>query len=209
MKTVWAAALLGAVCAMPAHAETRALEGESFHAIDARGPYQLNIVAGALAARVAAEGTTQHLSDLEMHVENGVLQIRRHCSGICHSNGTRAVIEVSAPALDSVAIGWGADATVRHVAADSFNARASMGSDLTIDGTCGSLTAAASMGADVHAANLHCSAVSADASMGADMTVFASQSINARAGMGADIRVAGKPRQRAVHGGLGADVTID
>ena len=209
MRTLWAAALLGAAFVTPAQAETRSLEGETFHAIDARGPYQLNIVAGAPTAHAVAEGTTQHLSDLEMRVENGVLQIRRRCSGICNSNGTRAVIEVSASGLDSVAIGWGADASVRHVAADSFNAHVSMGSDLTLDGTCGSLTAAASMGADLHAANLHCNAVSADASMGSDVSVYASRSINAHAGMGADIRVAGNPAQRDVHGGLGADVTIE
>jgi hypothetical protein len=65
------------------------------------------------------------------------------------------------------------------------------------------------MGADLHAANLHCNAVSADASMGSDVSVYASRSINAHAGMGADIRVAGNPAQRDVHGGLGADVTIE
>lgn len=209
MKTLWAVTLLGAAFATAAHAETRSLEGETFHAIDARGPYQLNVVAGAPSAHVAASGRADHLSDLDMRVENGVLQIRRHCSGICNSNGTRAVIEVAAPALDSVAIGWGADASVQHVAADAFSAHVSMGSDLTLDGTCGSLTVAASMGADLHAANLHCNAVSADASMGADVTVYASQSVSAHAGMGADIRVAGKPAQRNVHGGIGADVTID
>ncbi|MFZ2031686.1 MAG: DUF2807 domain-containing protein [Vitreimonas sp.] len=209
MRTFCIAAMLGVAVAASAHAETRALDGQSFHAIDARGPYQLNIVSGAPAARVAANGSADHLSDLEMRVENGVLQIRRHCSGICNSNGTRAVIEVSAPALDSVAIGWGADASVQHVAADTFNAHVSMGSDLTLDGTCRSLIVAASMGADLHAANLRCNAVSADASMGADVAVYASQSIDAHAGMGSDIRVLGKPAQRNVHGGVGADVTID
>ena len=210
MKTLWLAILLGASALAPAaYAETRSLDGQSFHAIDARGPYRLNVVAGAPAPRVVADGRAEYLSDLDMHVENGVLQIRRHCSGICNSHGTRAVIEVAAPALDSVAIGWGADASVQHVAANTLDVHVSMGSDVTIDGTCGSLNAAASMGADLHAANLHCGVVNADASMGADVAVYASQSINAHAGMGADIRVSGKPAQRTVHGGVGADVTID
>lgn len=211
MRPIYAAAFVtvGVLTPALAQAETRSIEGQSFHAIDARGPYQLNIVAGASAARVQANGSADHLSDLDMRVENGVLQIRRHCNGICNSNGTRAVIDVSAQALDSVAIGWGADGAVQHVAADRFNVHVSMGSDLTLDGTCGSLTVAASMGADIHAANLHCNEVSADASMGADMAVYASQSIDAHAGMGSDIRVLGKPAQRNVHGGLGADVTID
>jgi hypothetical protein len=209
MRTFCVAVLLGAAVVAPAHAETRALDGQSFHAIDARGPYRLNIVAGAPVAHVAASGRVDHLSDLDMRVENGVLQIRRHCSGICNSNGTRAVIEVAAPALDSVDIGWGADASVQHVAADRFNVHVSMGSDVTIDGTCRLLTVAASMGADIHASNLHCNDVSADASMGSDVTVYASQSIDAHAGMGADISVAGKPAQRNVRGGIGADVTID
>jgi len=211
MKPIYAAAFLAVGVLTPtlAQAETRSIEGQSFHAIDARGPYQLNIVAGAPAAHVTANGTADHLSDLDMRVENGVLQIRRHCSGICNSHGTRAVIDVSAPALDSVAVGWGADASVQHIAADNFNVHVSMGSDLTIDGTCRSLTVAASMGADIHASNLHCNDVSADASMGADMAVYASQSIDAHAGMGSDIRVLGKPAQRNVHGGIGADVSID
>lgn len=211
MKPIYTATLLSIGLLTPAlaQAETRSLDGHSFHAIDARGPYRLNIVSGAPAVHVVADGRAEYLSDLEMRVENGVLQIRRHCSGICNSHGTRAVIDVSAPALDSVAVGWGADASVQHVAADAFSAHVSMGSDLTIDGTCGTLTAAASMGADLHAANLHCSEVNADASMGADVAVYASQAINAHAGMGSDIRVLGKPAQRNVHGGIGADVTID
>ncbi|MBS0384712.1 MAG: DUF2807 domain-containing protein [Proteobacteria bacterium] len=209
MRTLWAAALLSAATLTPAHAETRSLEGQSFHAIDARGPYQLNVVVGAPAARSIADGKAEYLTDLDMRVENGVLRIRRNCSGICNSNHTRAVIDISAPSLDRVAVGWGADAQVRGVAADTFDATASMGSDLSIDGTCGALTASASMGADLHASHLRCHDVRATASMGADMSVYASQSIAARAGLGTDIHVAGAPERRDVHGSIGSDVTIE
>src|SRR6185295_19280433 len=101
---------------------------QAFHAIDARGPYRLNIVAGAPAAHALATGTADHLRDLDIRVVNGVLQIRRNCSGLCNSNGTRAVIDIAAPALDRVAIGYGADATVEHLSACAFDASASMGS---------------------------------------------------------------------------------
>lgn len=209
MRTLFAAALLSTLVLAPAYADTRAVENQAFHAIDARGPYRLNIVAGAPAAHAIATGTADHLRDLDIRVVNGVLQIRRNCSGICNSNGARAVIDITAPTLDRVAIGYGADANVEHLAAGAFDASASMGSDLTLQGACGSLTAAASMGADLRADALRCESVHASASMGSDVSVFASRSIEARAGMGADIHVSGKPEQRELHGGLGGDVTID
>ena len=208
MRTFYAAALFSVALLTPAHAETRSLDGQAFHAIDARGPYRLNITAGAPAARAVADGRAEFLRDLDMHVENGVLLIRRQCSGLCNSRETRAVIDITAPTLDRVAIGWGADADVHGVAADTFDAAASMGAELRLGGTCGSLTASASMGAEMRATDLKCDSVRASASMGADVYVYASHSISARAGMGADVRVAGQPEQRDVHEGMGADVTI-
>lgn len=208
MRTVYIAVLASIALLTPAHAETRSLEGQAFHAIDARGPYRLNITAGAPSARAVADGRTELLRDLDMRVENGVLLIRRQCSGFCNSRETRAVINIAAPTLDRVAIGWGADADVRGLAADTFDAAASMGAELRLGGTCGSLTASASMGAEMRAADLKCDSVRASASMGADVYVYASRSINAHAGMGADVLVAGAPEQRDVHAGLGADVTF-
>ncbi|MBL4604373.1 MAG: DUF2807 domain-containing protein [Flavobacteriaceae bacterium] len=88
----------------------------------------------------------------------------------------------------------GADMRI-EVDADNVTSRSSSGADLRISGIANSHSANASSGSSIHAYNLKSKNVTAKVSSGADISVFATESINARASSGGDIRYKGSPEK--------------
>jgi len=88
----------------------------------------------------------------------------------------------------------GADMRI-EVDADNVTSSSSSGSDLRITGKSNTHEAKASSGSSIHAYGLESKDVTAKVSSGADIGVYASESINARASSGGDIRYKGSPEK--------------
>lgn len=88
----------------------------------------------------------------------------------------------------------GADMRI-EVDADHVTSSSSSGSDLRISGKTNSHESNASSGSSISAYNLESKDVSAKVSSGADIAVHATESINARASSGGDIRYKGNPER--------------
>lgn len=88
----------------------------------------------------------------------------------------------------------GADMRI-EIDADIVDSSSSSGSDLKISGKANSHSANASSGSSISAYNLESKDVTAKVSSGADISVNATESINARASSGGDIRYKGNPER--------------
>ncbi len=100
---------------------------------------------------------------------------------------------ISAKDLE-VSTSSGADMRI-EVEANNVTSSSSSGSDLRISGKAKTHSTSASSGSSVHAYNLESKEVTARVSSGADIGVFASESIDARATSGGDIRYRGNPEK--------------
>ncbi|MEO0722369.1 MAG: DUF2807 domain-containing protein, partial [Pseudomonadota bacterium] len=98
---------------------------------------------------------------------------------------------------------------VTDISAGEVRAEASSGSGISISGTCDSLRAESSSGADIDAGNLICDDVRADASSGSDIEAYATRSLRADASSGADIDVGGSPSVVDIDKSSGGDVDYD
>lgn len=205
MKNVLAAALIATAFAAAASAETRSVG--AFNAVDARGRFRVEIVAGANRA-VEIDGPDAQRIAARVNGDELVLSpVDRNWFG--SEPEIHAVVRVTAPALASVQASRGADVEVRDLRSDQFNADASMGGVLRLAGGCGRLDAAASMGGEIDAGAFACTHVHAAASMGGTLRVTARQAVEASASMGGVIAVSGAPPQRESHSSMGGEVSFD
>ncbi|MBI1185929.1 MAG: hypothetical protein GC206_01065 [Alphaproteobacteria bacterium] len=196
-----------ALTASPAYADTRRIDGQAFHAIDASGPYEVVYTAGPDHS-VVITGETRRLNRMRVQVRNGVLRISRRCTFFCSSRGTLARVEATAPSLRSFDASMGLEARANGLDADQLSVDVSMGASLTVDGRCGSLNADVSMGGALRARGLECARVMVDASMGGEADVFAGEAVDADASMGGDIDVLGAPAARRVSRSMGGDISF-
>lgn len=206
----FAACLIAALMlAAPAFAETRTINAQGFHAIDASGPYRLQFAVGETYS-VSVQGAARDLDRMRISVSEGVLRISRRCTFFCGgNNGARAAITVTAPRLDRFDASMGLNASARGVEASEFSADVAMGGVLDITGACGHLSADVAMGGVLRAAEFRCRTVIIDASMGGAANVHATQSVNAEASMGGDVDVFGSPGQRNIARTMGGDVSVN
>lgn len=196
-----------ALTASPAQAETRRIDGEPFHAIEASGPYEVEYAPGAAHA-VVITGEPRRLDRMRVSVRNGVLRISRRCTFFCSSRGTLARIQVTAPSLDRFEAAMGLEGRARGLDAETLDLGIAMGASIEAEGRCGALNADLSMGAVLKADDLRCARVRIDASMGAEADVFAAEAIEAEASMGADIDVLGAPPARSISRTMGGDISF-
>jgi hypothetical protein len=196
-----------ALTASPAQAETRRIDGQAFHAIDASGPYELVYTPGPEHA-VVITGETRRLNRMRVQVRNGVLRISRRCTFFCSSRGNLARIEVTGPALRRFDAAMGLEARASGVDAEQFDADVAMGAALDVEGRCGALNADVSMGGVLRASGLRCARVVVDASMGGEAAVFAADAVEADASMGGDIDVFGEPPARSTSRSMGGDISF-
>lgn len=103
----------------------------------------------------------------------------------------------------------GVNAKFSSLKATTISLDASAGARAELAGECGSIDVDASAGATIRAADLRCSRASAEGSAGANMRIHAVEAVTAEAGVGASIRVSGKPKSIDKHASLGGSVTID
>lgn len=186
MKPVMALTALAAALAAPAAAEMRELRG--FTEIVVSDGINLEVTAGS---PYAVEVTGTDASRVETRVEGGVLRIRQRNRPWFGRSDLDADVRVSLPQLHGLAASRGVSASATGIEAETFDLAAAMGAEVRVAGSCGALDAAASMGAVIRAGELHCRTVDVAASMGADARVYASESYEGSASMGASINVDG------------------
>jgi hypothetical protein len=169
----------------PAAAETRDLSG--FTRVSASAGFDVDVaVGGGFQVDVTGPGANRVVT----RVDGGTL-IVEPTPGIHWGRRPPVRISVSMPRVDGLSSSSGADLTARGVNTESISLRASSGSDLNVEGTCGAVDADVSSGADIDARNLRCQRGSAEASSGADVYVNVSGELDVRASSGADVHVSG------------------
>ncbi|MCU4175268.1 head GIN domain-containing protein [Carboxylicivirga sp. N1Y90] len=100
----------------------------------------------------------------------------------------------------------GADAYL-DVVCNDVSLKTSGGSDIKIKGTTKNLKASASGGSDIHANDLKALVVEVNTSGGADASVWAVESISAKASGGGDIDYHGNPKVKNITESGGGDIT--
>jgi hypothetical protein len=224
MHRLIAPALLIAILAGPAAAETRALTGfDEVHASDKLrvevtvGEAYAVEVDGADAGRVRTriDGDELRISDarrpwigsgrqLDAVVRVTMPEVR----ALAAARGAELRATLSGPCDQLTAVAaMGATTEVEDLQCDSVEAAAAMGGTLRLAGTCRVLDATAAMGGNLRADRLQCETVDASAAMGGDVRAYASQSYDASAAMGGSVNVAGDASEREQSTAMGGSVT--
>lgn len=116
-----------------------------------------------------------------------------------YSEGVLKVTDIN------VSTSSGADMKVELDAA-SVDASSSSGSDLRIKGTTNQFYGTATSGSSTNAYGLKSKTATVKASSGADLTIYVTESINARASSGGDIRYKGNPEKVTKRSSSGGDI---
>ena len=206
MRMLLAGMLLTLAMASPAGADVRRIEVPGLTAVEASGPFTVQVVSGAAPA-ATLEGSAAALARMLTTFSNGLLKVRDTCWINCGRRNLDVVLKVVAPRIDSLDFSKGIEADVSDVAAGSLRLSVQMGAELDIAGRCDTLEASAKMGADLDASTLVCRQVDVTASMGANAKVHATERVKVKGSMGADVRVLGDPAQRETSGTMGANIT--
>ena len=192
-----------------ANAETKNYDIADFTRISASAGVEVEATVGGEYS-VRAEGAAENIERLKIKKSGSTLKIGRERTGFNFRwRGGAPTVYVSLPALEEANTSSGAEFSVTGVSADRFYASASSGSELELEGNCSRFDADASTGAVLDAEDLICRDVEIDVSTGAEAKVHASESIDASASTGGDVRVYGSPQSRDVSRSLGGDVDIE
>ncbi len=202
---------------------------------DKRVPYYIVRVSGPdldgvvvkRSANLTANGVDNdmfdaHVSssgDLRLSGSADAAELHASSSGDILASGFRAqTLDIKASSSGDIEVTAYGDGVVRIDASSSgdldlaslgtaeFQIQASSSADIELSGQCASIEVDASSSADVDADELACHDAIVGASSGADVSVFASESIEARASSGGDINVSGTPALRNISRSSGGDV---
>jgi hypothetical protein len=210
----------------PAHAqarETRPLDG--FDAVEVSGGIDLVLRQGASFAVevVVPDGDA---AQIITEVRGNKLEIRRKNSLGFFDWGDHGSVNVTLPALKSLAASGGSDVRVEgsvssdtlaivasggsdvslEVAAGALDVEASGGSDLRLRGTARSANVRSSGGSDLNASQLTANEVDLQSSGGSDLSIAVRDKIVAHASGGSDISYTGQPSVVDVDTSGGADI---
>lgn len=208
LRPLAAALALSAATAAPALAETRTWDLAGFTEVEATAGVEVIVEVGrdfsiALEASRSADLET---ALVEMRGDRLVLGRRRGGNGINIGRAPVFVYTVTLPSLEAARSTAGSEMDISGIAGGAIALSAAAGSDLVARGSCDTLEADASSGADIEAFELTCRDVEADASSGADIEVMATERIRARASSGADVLVRGNPERRDTRDSSGGNV---
>lgn len=220
-----AALLATAAIAAPAFAETRSYDFKTFSRLDIAAGYEVVFIQGAQRS-VTIE--SEDFSKVEARQDGNTLVIGRpqhtNLRGRVHD-----VVRITAPSLEAIELSAGVkfatsalnvgdikldlsagvEADMSGVRAKRIDLDTSAGVTVKLAGECQDLHVDASAGVTVKAEDLRCRTADVDASAGSSVRVSASDKVNADAGVGASIRVAGKPKDVDKHISLGGSISVD
>ncbi|MDC9823477.1 DUF2807 domain-containing protein [Devosia sp. ZB163] len=226
-----AAAAVALLLAVPAYAETRAIELPAFTAVDISSGIDAVVKIGPTQSIEAEASDPRLLDDLQVKVEGRTLKAYFDWNIfdlLSFGSDRRITLHITAPALDTVDASAGSDINATGITGDrlSFNAssgadisasgvvakainlQASSGAGLDIAGTCDVAKANASSGSDLDASDLVCATVDANASSGSDLEVHATGAVKVNASSGSDVTVSGSPSDVEQESSSGGDIQV-
>jgi len=205
-------------------AVTQERKAEPFHAIEVSTGIDLYLTQGE-SEKITVEASHDIIDNLKTKVENGVLKIYMEKKIFWKWDITQKVY-VTFRDIDMLDASSGSDVESEGTLqlknmkieassgsdikltlnADGIEVETSSGSDVSLEGTVNTLEASASSGSDLKTGELKAKHCIVSASSGSDITVYAGESIKARASSGSDIRYLGNPSSKDIDESSGGDV---
>jgi len=215
------------VLALPASAETKDYNMDSFNALDVSAGVTVIYEVGE-SQSVVAENNRGNFDKLRIENRGDTLVIKRANSGWFRRNRENYTVRVTGPAVSAIdsssgsmvkangvsgndvdlEVSSGASLHVTNVQADSISLGASSGSRLEAAGSCSGAEIDASSGASIDANDLICVDVDAGASSGASVRAHASKSVDGHASSGASVKVTGGATDIEKSRSSGGSVTV-
>lgn len=215
--------------AMPANAETKSYDMDSFNKLSVSAGVKVIFEAGDTQS-IIAENDDGNFDKLILKSSGDTLVVSRESSGGWFRRGKRQnyTVRISGPALSAVSASSGSDVDASGISGDTVSLKvssgaglevtnidagkislsASSGSEMDAYGTCSSAHMSSSSGASVDADELICDALDASASSGASVKGHARQSVSGSASSGASIKVVGGAPHVDVSKSSGGSVSV-
>lgn len=201
------AALLALGSASAASAAEQALTVGPFTRVEAAAGMTVTIAQGPQA--VVLTGDANNFDRVEVRVEDGALQIRRHTRMFDWGPWRGEVgVRVSMPQIEALKASSGAEITAREIQAGAIALRASSGGVLEIDGVCTEVEGKASSGGELDAERLICAKADGEASSGGDVELHATAEAHGRASSGGSVRISGGASVTSQESSSGGGVRI-
>lgn len=214
-----------ALSVAPAFAETRSYDFKNFTKLDISAGYEVTFTQ---APQRSVTVESDDFSKIIVEQIGDTLRIKRP-----HNTNLRGqvhdVVRISAPDLDAadlaagvkfradglrvddltLDINAGVDATFDNVRAQTIKLDLNAGVDVDLSGECQTLRVEGNAGIDLDADGLKCRSADIDAGVGSSIRAYASESVVAKAGIGASVHVAGSPKSVDKHASFGGSISID
>ena len=208
-QTLIAAAALS--LALPASAETKSYDMDSFNKISASAGVTVIFEAGDTQS-IIAENKNGNFDRLILKTSGDTLVIgREKTSWFSRKSKQNYTVRISGPAITAAGASSGSSVSVNGVTgesvkltvssgarldaskikADSISISASSGSSLSASGACNSAGISVSSGASIDADDMICAEVEVSASSGSNVTAHATASVDGSASSGASVNVVG------------------
>jgi hypothetical protein len=180
--------------------ETRQLN--SFDSVEFNGGVRFELTVGQPASvTVAAQENLLPITVTE--VVNGKLTVRTTRP---YSTSQGITVTVTTPALTAIVVNGGVAGTVNAIATTDFTVDADGGANLTLTGTCTTLTLSANGGATVDGTGLTTANAAVNVNGGAQATITVSGQVTGSANGGATLNLLGHPGSVNVSTNGGASV---
>lgn len=186
--------------------ETRILSHTGFDSLQVGAGIEVKLAQGPFA--VTATGPVGDLNALDIKLEGTTLVIGRKALNVIHVSFQPMTVNVTAPQIASIDVSAGADVTAEKLTLTDVKLSAQAGGNITVSGTCTTVTAKASAGADINAHELICRHANAEASAAAEISINASDEAKIEASAAAEVNVYGKPRDVTQNASAGADIDV-
>jgi hypothetical protein len=170
--------------------ESKTYDLKDFTAVSAETGIDLRISQGPFA--VSAKSENADLSRLKIERRGDKLEIGTSGRFTLGKSPTY-IVTVSAPAWKAISATAGVKVTADGLQVEDLAVEISAGVAAHLSGSCKSLTASASAGAALDAAELKCTKVTIETAAGASADVYASEQVTASAAAGAKVNVHGHP----------------
>lgn len=190
----------------PAAGETRSYPLTGFTGISVASGVSVKLLEGPFSVTVEAD--SKAIEEITLKVNKGILEINRKSRfSIVTSPRRDYVVTVQAPPMSSISAASGSEINGAGLRMEDLTLVVSSGASVELTGTCTSLQATASSGAQLTGDKLACRSVRTAASSGSDIIVRASEAAAASASSGASIRIMGSPSRLNMSSSSGGSVT--
>ena len=227
-RTALLTAIACLAISLPASAETKTYNLESFQKISASAGVSVTFEAGDTQS-IIAENKNNNFEKLILETRGDTLVISRESSGFFgNRNRENYSVRIIAPAIsgiesssgssvsatglkgDKVKLSTSSGASLKAMGIDAgyVSIKASSGSNLDAYGNCSSVKLSSSSGSSIEAEELVCAYVVATASSGSSLEAHATSSVEGNASSGASVSVVGGATDVEKNRSSGGSVTV-